>query len=71
VTTKVFVNWDKQEKQEANRKVKRKVYLLAVAPAEQLGWLLCAGHDKERENPHGWWSVPTEWYHPREQLRQD
>jgi hypothetical protein len=35
VTTKVFVNWDKQAKQEANRKVKRKVNILVVAPAEQ------------------------------------
>jgi hypothetical protein len=35
VDTKVFINLDQEAKWEANRKMKRKVALLAVALAEQ------------------------------------
>jgi plasmid maintenance system killer protein len=42
---------------EANRKMKRKVDLLAVALARQLGKPQYADHGRKRGNPHGWWSA--------------
>jgi hypothetical protein len=35
VASKVFVNWDQEAKQEADRKMKKKVDLLAAALVEQ------------------------------------
>jgi hypothetical protein len=51
--------------------MKRKVDLLAVALAKQSGGPQHAGHGRERGNSCGWWSVPPERSHPREELRQD
>jgi hypothetical protein len=51
--------------------MKRKVNLLAVALARQSGGLQYVGHSRGRGNPHGWWTVPPEQPHPREELRQD
>jgi hypothetical protein len=69
VATKVFVNKDQETKQQVDRKMKRKVDLLAAALAEQLGGPQHAGHGRGRGNPHGQWSTPPEWPHPREELR--
>jgi hypothetical protein len=38
VATKVFVHRDQEAKWEADRKMKRKVDILAAALAEQSGW---------------------------------
>jgi plasmid maintenance system killer protein len=58
VTMKVFVNQDQEAKWEAGKKIKRKVGLLAAALSEQSGRPQHAGHGRERDNPHGQWSVP-------------
>jgi hypothetical protein len=50
VATKVFVSQDQEAKQEANRKMKRKVDLLAVALAEQP----CRPWQRKRQSP---WTV--------------
>jgi hypothetical protein len=71
VSTKVFVNQGQEDQWEANRKMKRKVDLLAVAFVEQSGRPWDANHGRERGNPCGWQSVPLEQTHPREEIRQD
>jgi hypothetical protein len=53
VATKVFVNQDQEAKREADRKMKRKMYLLAVALAKQLGRPQCAGRGRRRGNSLG------------------
>jgi hypothetical protein len=57
VATKVCVNRDQEAKWRVNRKMKKRVDLLAVALAGQLGKLQCGGHGR-RGNPRGWWSAP-------------
>jgi hypothetical protein len=69
VATKIFVNRDQEAKWEANGEMKRKVDLLAVAPAEQSGRPQHAGHGRGRDNPHGQWSASPEQPHPGEELR--
>jgi hypothetical protein len=49
VATKVFVHWDQDAKQEANRKMKRKVHLLTAALAGQSDGPLKA--NPGRDNP--------------------
>jgi hypothetical protein len=71
VATKVFVNQDQEAKWEVDRKIKRKVTLLAVSLAKQLGRPKHAYLVRGRGNPHGWQSAPPEWPHHREELRQD
>jgi hypothetical protein len=48
VATKVFVNQGHEDKREADRKMKRKVILLAVALAEQSGgpWIVNSGRGR-------------------------
>jgi hypothetical protein len=51
--------------------MKKKVDFLAVALAKQSGGPQHAGHGRGRGNPIGWWSLPLEQPHPREELRWD
>jgi hypothetical protein len=51
VATKVFVNQDQEAKRKANRKMKRKVDLLAAALAEQSGRPQRANPSRSRGNP--------------------
>jgi hypothetical protein len=71
VAPKFCVNWDQEDKWEADRNMKRKVDLFAVALAEQWGGLWWAGHGRGRGNPCGWHSALVEQPHPREELKQD
>jgi hypothetical protein len=52
VATKVFVNRDQEARREANRKMKRKVDLLAAALAEQSGGPQQANPVRGRGNHH-------------------
>jgi hypothetical protein len=53
MATKVFVNQDQETKQEADRKMKRKMDLLAVALAKQSGRPWHAGHGRGKRYPCG------------------
>jgi hypothetical protein len=50
--------------------IKRKVDFLAETLDEQSGGPWHAGNGRGRDNPYGWQSVPPEWPHLREELRQ-
>jgi hypothetical protein len=52
VATKVFVNQDQEVKWEANRKMKKKVDLLAAAPIEWSGRPQQGGLSRGRDNHH-------------------
>jgi hypothetical protein len=68
VATKVFVNWDQEAKQEANRRMKRKVDLLTAVLAEQSDVPQWANPGRGRGNPWEWWQMPPGCPCPREEL---
>jgi hypothetical protein len=54
VAIKVFVNQDQEAKQEADRKMKRKVDLLAAAFVDQSGGPWWVGLNRGQGSHHGW-----------------
>jgi hypothetical protein len=67
VAIKVFLNQDHAAKQETNRKMKKKVHLLAKALAKQSGGPCMLGLNRGRSSQHGWQLVPQGCPHPREE----
>jgi hypothetical protein len=71
VATKVFVSQDQEAKWEANRKMKKKMDLLAAALVEYLSWPCRAGLSRSRGNHCGWQQVLLEHPSPRKEPGRD
>jgi hypothetical protein len=68
VATMVFINWDQEAKWEADRKMKRKVDLLASVLDGQSGGHWWANSGWGRGNPQEWQQIPPGYPCPKEEL---